>query len=71
MWRLGYAATEYGTQAATETASITFATAATTGRGLYVAMTRGRDDNRVYVVTDTHDVSEARDILEGVVASDN
>jgi len=35
-----------------------------------VAMTRGRDDNRVYVVTDTHELSEARDVLEGIVASD-
>ncbi|MEN9647066.1 MAG: hypothetical protein RL238_3735, partial [Actinomycetota bacterium] len=43
---------------------------ATTGRGLYVGMTRGRDDNRVYVVTDTHEMSEARDVLEGIVASD-
>jgi len=33
-------------------------------------MTRGRDDNRVYVVTDTHDPAEARDALEGIVASD-
>lgn len=68
--RLGYAATEYGTQSATETASITLAGPATTGRGLYVGMTRGRDHNRVYVVTDTHDTSEARDVLEGIVASD-
>lgn len=68
--RLGYAATEYGTQSATETASITLASSATTGRGLYVAMTRGRDHNRVYVVTDTHDMSEARDVLNGIVASD-
>ena len=68
--RLGYAATEYGTQSATETASITLAGPATTGRGLYVAMTRGRDDNRVYVVTDTHDMTDACDVLEGIVASD-
>jgi len=68
--RLGYAATEYGTQSATETASITLAGPATTGRGLYVAMTRGRDDNRVYVVTDTCEMSEARDVLEGIVGSD-
>ena len=68
--RLGYAATEYGTQSATETASITLASTVTTGRGLYVAMTRGRDDNRVYVVTDTREMSEARDVLEGIVTSD-
>ena len=66
--RLGYAATEYGTQSATETASITLAGPATTGRGLYVAMTRGRDQNDVYVITDTHDLTEARDVLEGIVA---
>ncbi len=34
--RLGYAATEPGNQSDTETASITLATPATTGRGLYV-----------------------------------
>jgi len=68
--RLGYAATEYGTQSATETVSITPAGTSTTGRGLYVGMTRGRDDNRVHVITDTHDRSEARDVLEGIVASD-
>jgi hypothetical protein len=68
--RLGYAATEYGTQSATETASITLAGPATTGRGLYVAMTRGRDDNRVYVVTDTYEMREAHDVLEGIVATD-
>ncbi len=68
--RLGYAATEYGTQSATETTSITLAGQATTGRGLYVGMTRGRDDNRVYVVTDSHEMSDSRDVLEGIVASD-
>ena len=68
--RLGYATTEYGTQSGTETASVTLATPATTGRGLYVAITRGQHDNRVYVVTDTHDIAEARDVLEGIVASD-
>ena len=68
--RLGYAATEYGTQSVTETASITLAGTSTTGRGLYVAMTRGRDDNRVHVITDTHDLTEARDVLDRIVASD-
>ena len=68
--RLGYAATEYGTQSGTETASVTLATPATTGRGLYVAITRGQQDNRAYVVTDTHDLAEARDVLEAIVTSD-
>ncbi len=38
--RLGYAATEPGNQSDTVTISLTLATPATTGRGLYVAMTR-------------------------------
>ena len=45
--RLGYAATEPGNQSDTETGSITLATPATTGRGLYVAMTRGEQENLV------------------------
>lgn len=68
--RLGYAATEPGNQSDTQTASITLATPATTGRGLYVAMTRGQQDNSVRVVTDTHDIAEARDTLEGIMTSD-
>ena len=40
--QLGYAATEPGNQSDTATASITLATPATTCRGLYVAVTRGR-----------------------------
>jgi conjugative relaxase-like TrwC/TraI family protein len=68
--RLGYAATEYGHQSITTDASITLATGATTCRGLYVAMSRGRHDNTVHVVTDTHDVAEARDTLERILAND-
>ena len=33
-------------------------------------MTRGRDDNRVHVVTETTDPAEARDVLECVLAHD-
>ena len=40
--RLGYAATEMGTQSDTVTASLELASRATTCRNLYVAMTRGR-----------------------------
>jgi conjugative relaxase-like TrwC/TraI family protein len=68
--RLGYAATEPGNQADTQTASITLAAGSTTGRGLYVAMTRGRECNHVLVVTDTNDIGEARDILDAVLAVD-
>ncbi len=68
--RLGYAATEPGNQSDTETASITLATTATTARGLYVAMTRGQQENLVLVVTDGHDLDEARDVLETILATD-
>jgi len=33
-------------------------------------MTRGREKNLVLVITDTHDITEARDVLNGILASD-
>ena len=68
--RLGYAATEPGVQSDNQPGSLTLATPATTGRGLYVAMTRGQQDNLVYVVTDSDDIAEARDVLEAIMTSD-
>lgn len=68
--QLGYAATEPGNQSDTATASITLATAATTCRGLYVAVTRGQAENLICVVTDTHDVADAIDVLERILATD-
>ncbi len=68
--RLGYAATEPGNQSDTQTGSVTLAIPATTGRGLYVAMTRGQQENYVRVVTETHSITEARDILETIMTSD-
>ena len=68
--RLGYAATEMGTQSDTVTASLELASRATSCRNLYVAMTRGRHDNTVCVITQTHDLGEARDILDAVLAID-
>jgi len=68
--RLGYAATEPGNQSDTQDRSITLATGSTTGRGLYVGMTRGRQANHVLVVTETHELVEARDILDRVITSD-
>jgi conjugative relaxase-like TrwC/TraI family protein len=68
--RLGYAATEMGTQSDTVTASLELASRATTCRNLYVAMTRGRQDNTVCVITETHDLGEARDILDTILAVD-
>ena len=52
------------------TTAIALASAATTRRGLYVAATRGRDENLLCVVTDSDDVAEARDVLEGILALD-
>ena len=68
--QLAYATTEHGAQGDTADRSITLATTATTGRGLYVGMTRGRDENHVLVVTDTPDLAEAISILEAAIAID-
>ena len=68
--QLGYAATEPGNQSDTATSSMTLATPATTCRGLYVAVTRGRNENIICVVTDTHEISDAIDVLQQILASD-
>jgi hypothetical protein len=68
--QLGYAATEHGTQADTTTSAITLVTASTTGRGFYVGMTRGREQNLALVVTGDHDPPTARDTLETVLHND-
>jgi conjugative relaxase-like TrwC/TraI family protein len=68
--RLGYAATEHGAQADTVDVAIDLISSATTHRGLYVGATRGRDENRIHVLTDTGDVAEARDVLDIVLAHD-
>jgi conjugative relaxase-like TrwC/TraI family protein len=68
--RLGYAATEHGHQGDTVDIGIALTSVATTHRGLYVATTRGRDENRIHVITEDDDLTEARDILDGVLAHD-
>jgi conjugative relaxase-like TrwC/TraI family protein len=68
--RLGYAATEHGWQSDTVDTSIALASSVTSRRGLYVAATRGSDDNTLCVVTETEDIAEARDVLEAVIAAD-
>jgi conjugative relaxase-like TrwC/TraI family protein len=68
--RLGYAATEHGHQGDTVDVAIALVSSATTHRGLYVGVTRGRDDNRIHVITDTTDLGEARDVLDAVLAYD-
>jgi conjugative relaxase-like TrwC/TraI family protein len=68
--RLGYAATEHGNQSDTVSVGVELVTPATTRRGLYVGATRGRHENLLLVVTEQADLAEARDVLEGVLASD-
>ena len=52
------------TKATPSTSASTSFHPATTHRGLYVGATRGRDDNRLHVVTETTDPAEARDVLD-------
>ena len=52
------------------TAGISMVSSATTVRGVYVAVTRGSDENVICVITDSNDIAEARDVLEGIVAID-
>ena len=68
--RLGYAATEHGWQSDTVDTAIALTSPATTRRGLYVAATRASDENVICVITESDDVAEARDVLEGIVAID-
>ncbi len=68
--RLGYAATEHGHQGDTVDVGITLVSTATTHRGLYVGVTRGRDGNHVHVVTGSTDTTDARDTLEMVLTYD-
>lgn len=55
---LSYAATAYGVQGATVDISHTVLTEATSAAGLYVGMTRGREQNRLHVVAE--DLADAR-----------
>ncbi len=66
--RLGYAATAHGHQADTVDVSLAVITEATSHRSLYVGATRGRDQNRLLVVTEEPD--QARDVLERVLTND-
>jgi conjugative relaxase-like TrwC/TraI family protein len=66
--RLGYAATGHGYEGATVDVSVGVVTPATSHRGLYVAATRGRQENQLLVVAD--DPAHARDVLEQVLTND-
>ena len=67
--QLAYASTEHGAQGDTADRSITIATTATSGRGLYVGMTRGRNEN-LTLVADTADLAHAISVLEAAIAID-
>jgi conjugative relaxase-like TrwC/TraI family protein len=66
--RLGYAATGHGYEGDTVDVSLGVVTSATSHRGLYVAITRGREENQVLVVADR--AEHARDVLEQVLTND-
>lgn len=68
--RLGYAATAHGHQGDTVDRSYTLVTPATSHRALYVGATRGRQSNRLLVVTEESDLDVARDTLERVLSND-
>ncbi|CAB4548595.1 MAG: relaxase domain-containing protein [Actinobacteria bacterium] len=67
---LGYATTEHGNQGVTTDESITLVTGTTTGRGLYVGMTRGRESNEILVITDRPTEQAAVDVLGRALATD-
>jgi conjugative relaxase-like TrwC/TraI family protein len=68
--RLGYAATEHGNQGDTTAVGMELVSEATTRRGLYVGATRGQQENLMIVITESHDLDEALDILERVLANE-
>jgi ATP-dependent exoDNAse (exonuclease V) alpha subunit len=68
---LGYAATEHGNQGDTTHTAIELVTDTTSRRGLYVGATRGRTENLMLLVTESHDLDEARDTLERVLTNDH
>lgn len=66
--RLGYAATAYGLQGDTVDIGHSVVTDSTSHRSLYVGATRGRNENRLFVVTD--EPENARDVLERVLTNE-
>ncbi|WP_454158554.1 MobF family relaxase [Microbacterium lacticum] len=57
---LSYAATAYGVQGATVSASHTVLTDATSAAGVYVGMTRGREANRLHIVAKNMTAARSR-----------
>jgi hypothetical protein len=65
---LGYAQTIHGAQGRTVDHSLLLADTPLEGRGLYVAMTRGRTSNHVYIAPEQN--QDPREVLERAVAAD-
>ncbi|MGO1405116.1 MULTISPECIES: MobF family relaxase [Micrococcales] len=65
---LSYAATAYGVQGATVTGSHTILTDATSAAGVYVGMTRGREQNLLHVVAESQE--QAREQFIAAMARD-
>jgi len=68
--RLGYAATAHGHQGDTVDIGLVVVTQATSHRSLYVGATRGRQENRLFVVTDDTATEAAGEVLERVLTND-
>ncbi len=68
--RLGYATTAHGHQADTVDIGLAVVTEATSHSSLYVAATRGRQENRLLVVADDTGSDAARDVLGRVLTND-
>lgn len=66
--QLGYAATTYGVQGVTARDAIFWAAPGAAGADTYVALTRGRYTNRVYLTADSE--GEALETLTGVIGRD-
>lgn len=66
--QLGYASTTYGAQGVTSSRAIFYASEGASGADAYVALTRGRNDNRVYMTAGS--AEDARDTLTHVIARD-
>ena len=79
--QLGYASTIHGAQGATVDTTHTVLTGTETRQGLYVALSRGRESNHLYLATPTasldsvgpevqEQVVEPREVLTGILARD-
>lgn len=66
--QLGYASTTYGVQGVTAPDAIFYAAPGAAGADMYVALTRGKNTNRVYLTADND--QDARELLTGVIGRD-